>query len=161
MAEIGLIRVDSRLIHGQVITKWLTYAKANRIIVVDDQLASDSFMSKIYANSAPKDIQVQILNLSDFNQIWQNQQLGQGVVLILFKDIATLYQVFKQGFPLKIVQLGGLPGGFGKEKIYKAISLTPTEKQQLIEIANAGNKIEMQVIPEDSKADFMKIIERR
>lgn len=161
MAEIGLIRVDSRLIHGQVITKWLTYAKANRIIVVDDQLASDSFMSKIYANSAPKDIQVQILNLSDFNQSWQNQQLGQGVVLILFKDIATLYQVFKQGFPLKIVQLGGLPGGFGKEKIYKAISLTPTEKQQLIEIANAGNKIEMQVIPEDSKADFMKIIERR
>lgn len=161
MAEIGLIRVDSRLIHGQVITKWLTYAKANRIIVVDDQLASDSFMSKIYANSAPKDIQVQILNLSDFNQSWQNQQLGQGVVLILFKDIATLYQVFKQGFPLKIVQLGCLPGGFGKEKIYKAISLTPTEKQQLIEIANAGNKIEMQVIPEDSKADFMKIIERR
>ena len=43
--EIGLIRVDSRLIHGQVITKWLNYSKANVIVVVDDELSKDSFMS--------------------------------------------------------------------------------------------------------------------
>lgn len=46
--EIGLIRVDSRLIHGQVITKWLNYSKANVIVVVDDELSKDSFMSEIY-----------------------------------------------------------------------------------------------------------------
>ena len=45
--EIGLIRVDSRLIHGQVITKWLNYSKANVIVVVDDELSKDSFMSEI------------------------------------------------------------------------------------------------------------------
>lgn len=46
--EIGLIRVDSRLIHGQLITKWLNYSKANVIVVVDDELSKDSFMSEIY-----------------------------------------------------------------------------------------------------------------
>ena len=51
--EIGLIRVDSRLIHGQVITKWFNYSKANVIVVVDDELSKDSFMSDIFKASAP------------------------------------------------------------------------------------------------------------
>jgi len=54
MAKISLIRLDSRLIHGQVITKWVKIAKANRIIIVDDELAQDDFMVMIYAAAAPK-----------------------------------------------------------------------------------------------------------
>ena len=64
--EIGLIRVDSRLIHGQVITKWLNYSKANVIVVVDDELSKDSFMSEIYTASAPNGIVVEILSIVDF-----------------------------------------------------------------------------------------------
>ena len=45
MANISLIRIDSRLIHGQVITKWVKIAKANRIIIIDDELAQDDFMA--------------------------------------------------------------------------------------------------------------------
>ena len=47
MANISLIRIDSRLIHGQVITKWVKIAKANRIIIIDDELAQDDFMASI------------------------------------------------------------------------------------------------------------------
>ena len=49
MAKISLVRLDSRLIHGQVITKWVKIAKANRIIIIDDELSKDDFMVMIYA----------------------------------------------------------------------------------------------------------------
>ena len=39
MAKISLIRADFRLIHGQVITKWLKQSNANRIIIIDDALS--------------------------------------------------------------------------------------------------------------------------
>ena len=58
MSDIALIRIDSRLIHGQVITKWVKIAKANRIIIIDDELAQDDFMASIYTASAPKGISV-------------------------------------------------------------------------------------------------------
>ena len=44
MAEIKLFRIDSRLIHGQIITKWLKVSKADKIVVVDGTLAADDFM---------------------------------------------------------------------------------------------------------------------
>lgn len=48
MAEIKLFRIDSRLIHGQIITKWLKVSKADKIVVVDGTLAADDFMKEIY-----------------------------------------------------------------------------------------------------------------
>ena len=38
MSKIVLTRVDSRLIHGQVVTKWLQQSGANEILVVSDEL---------------------------------------------------------------------------------------------------------------------------
>ncbi len=46
MANIVLCRIDSRLIHGQVVTKWVGQSQANRIAVVSDELDSDPFMKK-------------------------------------------------------------------------------------------------------------------
>ena len=47
MGSINLIRADFRLIHGQVITKWLKEANAKKIVILNDELAQDTFMASI------------------------------------------------------------------------------------------------------------------
>ena len=94
--EIGLIRVDSRLIHGQVITKWLNYSKANVIVVVDDELSKDSFMSEIYKASAPNGIIVEILSIDDFMKNTGTHKYSNKRLLILLKNIET-ESVFEKG----------------------------------------------------------------
>ena len=44
MAEIKLFRIDSRLIHGHIITKWLKVTQADKIVVVDETMAAELFM---------------------------------------------------------------------------------------------------------------------
>lgn len=60
MANITLTRIDSRLIHGQVIVKWSRIANGNRIVIVDDELEKDSFMVDIYQMAAPSGMSVEI-----------------------------------------------------------------------------------------------------
>ena len=90
--EIGLIRVDSRLIHGQVITKWLNYSKANVIVVVDDELSKDSFMSEIYKASAPNGIIVEILSIDDFMKNTGTHKYSNKRLLILLNFRKGLIQ---------------------------------------------------------------------
>lgn len=45
MADINLIRIDTRLIHGQICTEWSKHANVNRIIVANDELCKDEFMA--------------------------------------------------------------------------------------------------------------------
>ena len=118
--EIGLIRVDSRLIHGQVITKWLNYSKANVIVVVDDELSKDSFMSEIYKASAPNGIIVEILSIDDFMKNTGTHKYSNKRLLILLKNIETVYELYLRQFKMEHIQLGGLPSGVGKKAIYKA-----------------------------------------
>ena len=47
MQGVVLTRIDDRLIHGQVMTSWLNFTSANKIMVIDDQTAADPFMKTV------------------------------------------------------------------------------------------------------------------
>ena len=63
MADIRLVRVDFRLMHGQVIANWVNQVDANAILIINEQLANDKFMQNVYKMAAPKGIRVSIMNL--------------------------------------------------------------------------------------------------
>ena len=39
--NINVLRIDDRLIHGQIVTKWIKDANADMITVVDDKAAKN------------------------------------------------------------------------------------------------------------------------
>ena len=53
--SIRLVRVDDRLIHGQVVAVWLRSVGADRIVIVDDRVAADPFLVEVLTLAAPSD----------------------------------------------------------------------------------------------------------
>ena len=80
-AEIVHARIDYRLIHGQVITKWLKQCGANRIIIIDDGLSKDTFLGQVYKMAAPTSIQVDIVSVKQAANLWApNKKIGRAHV---------------------------------------------------------------------------------
>ena len=44
MAKIKMVRVDYRMVHGQIVAKWIKFRPVERLIVADDVLVNDDFM---------------------------------------------------------------------------------------------------------------------
>ena len=65
MSKIELIRVDFRMIHGQVIVKWLKKTGANKIIAINDAIAFDPFLADIYRMAAPSGVAVETMSPVD------------------------------------------------------------------------------------------------
>lgn len=160
MAKINLVRIDSRLIHGQVITKWLKMSGANRIIIVDDELAKDDFMSIIYTTAAPKDVSVEILSVEDAKKGWMENELGNGNLLILFKDIKTCYELKNEGVNIEQIQIGGLPSAPGRTVILRAVSFDEDDVSKLKELHDAGVEINIHIIPEEPKMNYENMIKK-
>ncbi len=159
MAEIGLTRVDFRLIHGQIIVKWRKVFETNKIVVIDDMLAEDEFMTKIYVSAAPSDITIKVYSEEKAVQLWNKNQFGTGKVMILFKDIATCCRMIKKGIGIKEVQLGGVPHGKNKKIIMKAVSLDADEINMIQEIHDIyGVDVSVQVVPENQKLVYQDIV---
>ena len=66
-------RIDYRLIHGQVITKWLKRSNADKIIVIDDELYNDPFLAEVYKMAAPSGIEVIMTSIEETTTRWNEK----------------------------------------------------------------------------------------
>ncbi|HEI8864770.1 TPA: PTS system mannose/fructose/N-acetylgalactosamine-transporter subunit IIB [Serratia odorifera] len=159
MANIVLCRIDSRLIHGQVVTKWVGQSQANRIAVVSDELEADPFMKSIYLMAAPPNVKVDCYGNQSFAAAWRENQLGEGNVLVLFPNLATVQQAVVDGFEVKNIQVGGLGGGPNRKAVFQNITLDEADVTILRDLQQRGVTVFFQTIPEDKPqalADILK-----
>ncbi len=158
--DIVLCRVDSRLIHGQVVTKWVGQSNANRIIVVSDQLEKDKFMRSIYLMAAPPDIKVDCFGKDTLLNAKKNGNLDTGRILLILPDIDTLKSIVETEIYKGKVQIGGLGGGPDRKVVFQNITLNNHDAVILQNLEKQGIEIYFQTIPEDSPKSLDKIIEK-
>ncbi|AIF44531.1 PTS sugar transporter subunit IIB [Virgibacillus sp. SK37] len=160
MAEIEMVRIDSRLIHGQVITKWIKQTSANRIVIIDDSLYADEFMKEIYTMAAPSDVEVNVYSVDFAIDYWEKEEMGKGKLFILFKDVKTVYRTIKKGVPISNIQIGGLGGKPGRISVYGPISFDEKDCAMLQELAQDNCHVYLQQVPDESKMELKKAIQR-
>lgn len=160
MAEISLFRIDFRLIHGQVIVKWLKQTAADRIVIIDDQLAKDDFMADIYRMAAPPDFEVEIYSKDQAVAAWKENKMGSGKIFILIKNVATALSLVQAGFGVSEIQVGGLGGDSGRVTVCPGVTLDDKDAQQLQEIESLGTRVYFHVVPAEPSLNLDKAIEK-
>lgn len=160
MAEIVLCRIDSRLIHGQVMTKWVNQSQANKIVVVSDELAADEFLQEIYFLSAPVGVKIECYSQADAIKHWNEEQFGAGRVLLLLPNLTSMKYVFDEGIKVTDLQVGGLGGAPNRKVVFQNITLDDADVEILSYLQNAGVKIIFQTIPEDAPQSLDSMIKK-
>lgn len=160
MAEIKLLRVDFRLIHGQVITKWFSQSLANEILIVDDDLSNDPFMASIYEMSAPPGAKVVVKSVDDAVLAFNEDALGAGKLFVLFRNVEQIYRAWRKGFPVHEVQIGGLGSAPGRKVVFGPITMDDADAKMLKEMHDEGIYVYLHQVPEEGKMDFSKVLEK-
>lgn len=158
MAKIQLFRIDFRLIHGQVITKWIKQVPANRIVIVDETLANDDFMADIYRMAAPPDIKVEVYSRQAAVDAWNKDEMGEGNIFILVRDVKTALWLKENGFGVTDIQIGGLGGGNGRVLVSPAITLDGPDVEDLQKLDQLGVNVYIHVLPAEPRIELQKAI---
>ena len=106
--NIVLVRVDSRLVHGQILEAWVPHVKAKCIIVVDDKVAGDSFFETVIRMAVPSDMEVIISSVDDFVQNYTYTHGTGKKTIVLFSNIADACNAFSRGFRFERLNLGNV-----------------------------------------------------
>ncbi|MCR1898981.1 PTS sugar transporter subunit IIB [Irregularibacter muris] len=146
--SIVLTRVDFRLIHGQVITRWVTQCQANEIVTVDTSLSNDEFMQDVFKMAAPKGLKIRILSVEEAVKAQQKNEFQRNRVMLLFKSVQELDNAVRAGLKLEEVQIGGLGGGPGRKAVNNAITLNREDADTLLALEKMGINIYFQTTPD-------------
>jgi D-glucosaminate-specific PTS system IIB component len=160
MAEIEMVRIDFRLIHGQVITKWIRQTFANRIVIIDDNLAKDEFMKSIYVMAAPSNVEVSVHSVESAIDSWSEDKMGKGKLFILFKDVETAFKAIKGGIPINDLQVGGLGAGPGRKAVFGPITLNEEDSEMLNELDQDNCHVYLHQVPDEPKMELKKALEK-
>lgn len=160
MYNIKLVRLDFRLIHGQVLAKWFGQIMGNEIVIIDDDLSQDSFMASIYEMSAPVDSKVHVYSVEDAVKKVEDGTFASGKVLVLFKNVDQVFKAVEKGFKIDELQIGGLGSAPGRINVYGPITLDDHDASLLKKIADQGTNIYLQQVPEEAKMTFSKVLEK-
>ena len=81
---IVLVRVDDRLIHGQVAVAWGSYLNIDRIVLVNDDVAHTEWKRALYADADAMGASISVLDMDGFaRDVAQGAWQDEAVIVVV------------------------------------------------------------------------------
>lgn len=149
-------RIDERLIHGQVAGIWSTSLSTQRIIVANDEAATDPLQKSSLRMAAPSSMRLSVLGVEAAAKNIQSGKYGKQRLFLLFKNPKYVLRFIEAQGPIKTVNVGNMSYKEGAREVTKSIQVLPEEEQIFETIASKGVTVTAQLVPNDPVVDFMK-----
>lgn len=155
---IKMVRVDHRLLHGQVAFSWTSTLSVDCILIADDDTAKNDLKKSAMKLAKPNGVKLVIKTVDK-----AIESLNEGVTdkYNLFIVVANIESAEKliSGYPeIKQLNLGGTLPSKDKVNISKVISITENERVLLKKMIRQGVDINIQMVPSDTKINVKNLI---
>ena len=155
---IKFIRIDHRLLHGQVVFSWSKSLQIYRILVVNDEAANDEFKKMSLELSKPQGIKLNIFTVENtLTKISKIEALSENIMMI-FGNTKDVRQCCESYSNVKEINYGGIIKKEGSKQFSNAIFLTENEIEDAKVLKSMGIKQFMQQVPTSKKEDLNTMI---
>lgn len=156
--KIGLVRIDDRLIHGQVATRWTKETNVSRIIVVSDEVAADKVRKTLLTQVAPPGVSAHVVDVDKMVRVWNNPKYARDRVMLLFTNPTDVVRVVEQGIEVKSVNIGGMAFRQGKTQVNNAVSVDNKDIEAFQKLNARGIELEVRKVSTDPRLKMMDLI---
>ena len=157
--DMALVRVDNRLVHGQILEAWVPFIKAKCIMVVDDNSASDFFCETVIRMAVPSDIEVNISTVDDFAANYVFAQGGGKKTIVLFSNIADALKAHVAGFHFEKLNIGNIHHEEYKVCCAPSVFLCEDEVQDVLKLLEEkGVHIELKRVPREKAINIKDVL---
>lgn len=156
--DFSLIRVDSRLVHGQIIETWLPFLKATRIVVVNDEVAGSFFRETVIRMAVPREAEVLIYGVDEFGSSDITRQNESVKTIVLFSGVDDVARAWVAGFRFKTLNIGNLYSENCKLQCSTSVCLDDEDMAHIRFLLDSGVSVEMRSVPSDRIVDFRDLL---
>lgn len=149
-----LIRVDDRLLHGQIICSWVPFIKADSLVVASDEAAADSLVSEIISACGCNELSVIVKSVTDTAAYLSGEGVSSRVMLVVgeLKDAMRLYEL---GMKFPSINLGNIHHEDDGRAITPSIIVNGEDEALLRRFRDMGVTIEIRDVPKNESKDYI------
>lgn len=148
---LKLLRVDDRLLHGQVAFLWTKALAIQKIIIANDSVAHDEFMKMTLGMAKPVGVELVIEEVKTAALLLKEQKESRQNVMAVVNNLADARKLIEETGYIRSLNLGGLRERPHSTRITHAVTFTDEDKKICLELMENGIEVELRAVPENKK----------
>ena len=156
--SIIAVRVDGRLVHGQVANLWTTKLNISRIMVVDNDIVNNDIEKSGLRLATPAGVKLSILPVEKAVANILAGKYDSQRLFIVARLPQTFLDMVEQGVPLEVINVGNMSQSDETRSIRHSINVTDDDVKAFEALNAKGIKLTAQMAPSDSENDLMKLL---
>ena len=152
------VRIDDRLIHGQVCGYWIPQYSLERIAIVDDMIAKDEARKTALKFGMPERCKLSIFDSAKAADKF-SRKIDEGIrVMILCNSPQPILCMAESGYQVSYITIGNMATKPGAVQIEKNTFVSPEEKEAFVKLIDRGVKVYVQNTPSDARRDVSELL---
>jgi fructoselysine and glucoselysine-specific PTS system IIB component len=152
------LRIDDRLIHGQVAMAWSKELKIEGIVVINDKVANDEFEKLTLDLAKPSNTNLLVVSVDAGIKFLNSEKINKYRVLVIVNNSDDALEIVKNVKEIKSINVGGLRMAPGKKMISHSVAVDERDISNFQEMVNMGVEIEIRQIPSDPKISVENLL---
>lgn len=155
---LKLIRIDDRLLHGQVGFTWTPALNINCIVLANDRAATDEFLKMTLGLAKPSGTKLVIKTVQETVLFLNDEKNNALAILVLIDSVKDAHALAGGVKAIRSINLGGIRAKTGAKPVSKAIALTDNDILLIRELLEKGIELEVRQVPTDKKIGIENLL---
>ncbi len=149
-----ILRVDDRLIHGQVIAGWVRPLGIKLIILVSNRICQDEWACNAYRLAIPEGIEFSCTNIEECMALVKKADKKN--LMVIVESVKEARELVKNGLIVKDVNIGGISYKEGTREVATYIHLSAEDIEAVVYLHKLGIKVSGRQLPNSAAVDVAK-----
>lgn len=156
--HILIIRIDDRLVHGQVVIGWGTHLQLQTIVVANDEIAANDWEKELMIMGAPGHFRVEVFDLKSSLDFIRQEVNHPGNTMLLLNSIQDLKKLADAGLAPQKINLGGIHYADQRKEYLPYLYLSQEEAALAMALIETGFRLECQDLPTSEQYSLKDIL---
>ena len=157
---IKIVRIDDRLIHGQIVQGWLKTIDVDKILIVSDEVANDEMQQVLLSMAVPSSVKLVIKSIKDASYEIANEVYEKDNLMILFSNPQDIVKMIDNGIKFQSINIGGMHYAHGKKQFLSNLSVDRNDVEAFLKLINCGIELETRALPQDDRYNAVTDIQK-
>lgn len=151
---IVTMRIDDRLLHGQVVYSWKAALSYHAVVIASDEVSRDETRKTALKMSCPEGVRLAIRSIEEAAKLLKNPKLDQMKVFVICQNPKDAYDLLQLIDERPIINVGGMQNADGKAQLSPAVYVSQEDIEYLDHIQESGITIEVRQVPTDNVRNY-------
>ena len=152
--SLVLVRVDCRLIHGQVVETWVPHTGANCLLVANDDLVANEILKSVMEMAVPPGIHVVFCRVEEVRGVLSEIDRKGEKAILLCATFGDALDIFHRGVRFSTLNIGNLHYAAGKVEIAPSVYFNKEDFEAVHCLSHLGVAVTVKATPFEAGTSF-------